>query len=71
MKVSDKIKKEMEEFKDKVEWPTEIRGFIEVRLDRARREDAVYRVENMLRSQPRLKRGVASRVVREDRDGGH
>ena len=71
VKIPDKTKKEMEEFKGKVEWPSEIRAFIEQRLEQARREDSLERVEKMLRNQPKLRRGTASKLVREDRDGGH
>lgn len=71
VKVSDKTKKEMDEFKGKVEWPSEIRAFIEGRLDQARREEALERVERVLKDQPRARRGTASELVREDRDSRH
>jgi hypothetical protein len=71
VKIPDKTKREMEEFKDKVEWPSEIRAFIEARLDQARREDTLERVERMLKDQPKVRRGTASKLVREDRDSGH
>ena len=71
VKISDKTKREMEELKDRVAWPSEIRAFIESRLEQARREDTVERVENALRSQPKTRRGTSSKLVREDRDSGH
>jgi len=71
VKVSDETKREMEELKDRVQWPSEIRAFIESRLEQARREDTVERVENALRNQPKTKRGTSSKLVREDRDSGH
>ncbi len=71
VKIPDKTKKEMEEYKDKVEWPSEIRAFIEARLDQARREDTLERVERMLKDQPKVKRGTAAILVREDRVSGH
>ena len=71
VKVSDKTKKEMEEFKEKIEWPSEIRNFIEGRLERAKREETVERVERALRGLPEAKSGTASRLVREDRDSRH
>ena len=71
VKVSDKTKKEMEEFKEKIEWPSEIRGFIEGRLEQAKREETVERVERVLSGLPKVKTGTASRLVREDRDSGH
>ena len=71
VKISDKTKREMQELKDRVEWPSEIRAFIESRLEQARREDTVERVENALKNQPKTKRGTSSKLVREDRDSGH
>ena len=71
VKVSDKTKKGMEEFKEKIEWPSEIRNFIEGRLEQAKREETVERIERLLRALPEAKSGTASRLVREDRDGGH
>ena len=71
VKVSQKTKKEMEELKEKVEWPAEIRKFIESRLERARREESVEHVEKVLRNLAQVKHGTSSRLVREDRDSGH
>lgn len=70
VKVSQKTKKEMEELKEKVEWPAEIRKFIESRLEKARREESIEHVENVLGSLPGVKHGTSSRLVREDRDSG-
>jgi hypothetical protein len=71
VKISDKTKREMEELKDRVEWPSEIRAFIQSRLEQARREDTVERVEKALKNQPKTKHGTSSKLVREDRDSGH
>jgi hypothetical protein len=71
VKISDKTKREMEELKDRVEWPSEIRAFIQSRLEQARREDTVERVEKALKNQPKTKPGTSSKLVREDRDSGH
>jgi hypothetical protein len=71
VKISDKTKREMEELRDRVEWPSEIRAFIESRLEQARREDTLNRVEKALKNQPKTKRGTSSKLVREDRESGH
>lgn len=71
VKVSDKTKKEMEEFKEKIEWPSEIRNFIEERLEQAKREESVERVDKNLKGLPKVKGGTAAKLVREDRDSGH
>ena len=71
VKVPSKTKKEMEQLSDRVEWPAEIRNFIEGRLEQARREETIRRVDKMLQNVPSVKRGTASRLVEEDRDSGH
>ena len=71
VKVSSKTKKEMEETRGKVEWPSEIRSFIEARLEQAKREEALERVEKILGNIPHVERGTAARLVREDRDDSH
>ena len=71
VKVSQKTKKEMEELKEKVEWPAEIRKFIEGRLEQARREKSLEHVEKVLKNLSGVKHGTASGLVREDRDSGH
>ena len=71
VKVSSKTKKEMNQLRNKVEWPSEIRNFIEGRLERARREETIERVEKILKNLPEVKPGTASRLLREDRDSGH
>jgi hypothetical protein len=69
VKVSPRVKKEMERLKDEVEWPSEIRKFIEDRLERARREESIRRVNQVLRTMPEVQRGTAAKLVRESRDG--
>ena len=71
VKVSSKTKKEMEQLRNRVEWPAEIRGFIESRLEQERREETLRRVDKILQNIPSVKSGTASRLVREDRDSGH
>ncbi len=71
VKVSPKVKKEMEELKDKVEWPSEIRRFIESRVEQARREENIERTERVLKTMPRVPRGTTGKLVRESRDGSH
>jgi hypothetical protein len=71
VKVSSKTKKEMEQLKDRVEWPAEIRIFIEGKLEQARREETLQRVEKLLQNVQPAKPRTASRLVRKDRDSGH
>jgi hypothetical protein len=71
VKVSPKVKKEMEELKENIEWPAEIRKFIENRLEQAKREESVRKVERILKELPQVPRGTAASLVRESRDSGH
>jgi hypothetical protein len=71
VKVSPKVKKEMEELKENVEWPSEIRKFIENRLEQAKREESLRKVEWILKDMPQVPRGTAAKLVRESRDSGH
>ena len=71
VKVSAKTKREMEQLRDKVEWPDEIRSFIEDRLEQERREETIHRVDRLLVKVTPVKRGTAAKLVREDRDSGH
>jgi hypothetical protein len=58
----------MERLKDKVEWPVEIRKFIENRLKRARREESISRADGVLSTMPEVPKGTAAKLVRESRD---
>ncbi|MDA4131188.1 MAG: hypothetical protein OK457_10495 [Thaumarchaeota archaeon] len=71
VKVSSKTKKEMESLRDNIEWPEEIRGFIESRLEQERRRQAVERAEKTLKGVRPVPKGTAAKLVREDRDRGH
>jgi hypothetical protein len=71
VKVSPKTKKEMERLREKVEWPSEIRTFIEDRVEQAKREETLERFQKRYAERPQVPKGTAARLVREDRDHGH
>jgi hypothetical protein len=71
VKVSPKTKKEMEKLRDSIEWPEEIRGFIESRLEQEKRKQTVEHVEKILKGAHPVPKGTSARLVREDRDRGH
>ncbi|MHB8565691.1 MAG: type II toxin-antitoxin system VapB family antitoxin [Nitrososphaerales archaeon] len=71
VKVPPKTKKEMAQVEGKVDWPSEIRGFIESRLEQERRRDALSFVDGLLEKIPSVPKGTSARIVREDRDRGH
>lgn len=71
VKVAPKVKKEMDELKEKIEWPEEIRAFIQNRLEKAKREESIRKVDQLLKNMPGVPKRTASKLVREDRDSGH
>ena len=68
VKVSPQTKKEMENLSSQIEWPSEIRGFIENRVAQAKREESIRKARLSLKDMPRLPKGTAVRLVRESRD---
>lgn len=70
VKVPDEVKEKMRRTKDKVNWPQEIRTFIESKVEELERRDRVERVERMLAKMPTQAKGTASELVRRDR-GSH
>jgi hypothetical protein len=71
VKVEERMKKEMQKYANLIDWPGEIRNFIEGRIEEVQRETSLKEVERLLGGMPSLPRGTASRMVREDRDSGH
>lgn len=51
-----------------VDWRSEVIAFIEERVRTYRRLKALKRVDEVLEKLPETPRGLASRLVREDRD---
>lgn len=68
VKVSDKVKEKMKRTKDRVDWPQEIRAFIEGKLEELERRERAKKVERMLAKLPAQAKGTASELVRHDRD---
>ncbi len=62
------LKKKMETLKDKVNWPEEIRKFIEEKIREVERKEALKKVEELLKNIPTQPKGLVSSIVREDRD---
>jgi len=71
VKVEERMKKEMEKLKTQVDWPEEIRNFIGGRIEQVERETNLEEVGMLLSQVPKLPRGTAAKLVREDRDSGH
>jgi len=71
VKVEERMKKEMEKLRTQVDWPEEIRNFIGGKIEQVERETNLEEVGMLLNQLPKLPRGTAAKLVREDRDSGH
>jgi metal-responsive CopG/Arc/MetJ family transcriptional regulator len=69
VKVPDEVKREMDRLRKEVRWSEEIREFLRQRIEKEKRREAVGRAEEILRPLPTRPGGLASRMVRESRDG--
>jgi len=67
-KVSKELKEKYEKLKDVIDWPAELRAFVEERVRRAERSLVIRKI---LEKRPRevLPRGSVVAVIREDREG--
>ena len=68
IRIPRKLKEEMEELKDLIDWRNEIIAFIEERVRMYKRMKALQEITRMLEELPETPRGLAGRIVREDRD---
>ena len=68
VKVGKELKKDMEEFSKDISWAEEIRTFVRVKIERERMAANAKKANDLLKGLPRLKRGTARKMVREDRD---
>lgn len=67
-KVSKELKEKYEKLKDVIDWPAELRAFVEERVRMAERSLVIRKI---LEKRPRevLPRGSVVAVIREDREG--
>jgi len=68
IRIPRKLKEEMEELKDIIDWRNEIIAFIEERVRMYKRMKALQEITRMLEELPETPRSMAGRIVREDRD---
>ena len=68
VRVPKELRERMDRFRDRVDWGEEIRRFLEERVRELEREEALKRVEELLRELPTQPRGSISELVREGRD---
>lgn len=70
IKVPKEVKEKMKKLKGRVDWPAEIRRFIEERIRMAEAEENLKQVVEILkRAGGGVERGYAVALVREDREG--
>ncbi|MBS7656028.1 CopG family transcriptional regulator [Candidatus Bathyarchaeota archaeon] len=70
VKVSNEVKEKMDKLKDKVNWPKELRNFIEERIRIEEAEENIKKVIAMIETTKPVPKGFSSLSVREDRDSG-
>jgi hypothetical protein len=67
-KVPKEVKEKYEKLKDAIDWPAELRAFVEERIRKAERSGIIRKI---LEKKPReiLSRGSVVAAIREDREG--
>lgn len=68
IRIPKKLKEEMDKLKDVVDWSSEIRAFIEEKVRTYKRIKVLEEVDRILEQLPETPRGLADRLVREDRE---
>ncbi|ADI32031.1 hypothetical protein [Staphylothermus hellenicus] len=68
IRIPKKLKEEMDKLKDLVDWPSEIRAFLEERVRRYKRIKVLREVDQILEQLPETPRGLADKLMREDRE---
>ncbi len=70
VKVPRELKERMRRLRDRVDWPSEIRRFIEERVRQEEAEENLRQVIELLkRTKGGVEKGFAAKSVREDREG--
>ncbi len=68
LRISDKLKSDIDYFKGKVDWNHEMRQFIESKIDEERKIEILEELNSLIEELPEAPAGTAARLVREDRD---
>ncbi len=67
-KVSKEIKEKYEQLKDVIDWPAELRAFVEERIRKAERKRIIHKILEK-KTREILPRGSVVAAIREDREG--
>lgn len=68
LRISDQIKLDIDHFKGKVDWNSEMRQFIVNKIEEERKIELLDDLNSLIEKLPAATTGTASRLVREDRD---
>ena len=68
VKVSPWVREKMKVYSDSVQWPEEIRQFLQQRVEELERERALNEAIELRESLPQVSKGTARSFMREDRD---
>ncbi len=68
VKVPRDIKDKMSLYRDKVNWPEEIRKFLAAKIEELEREEALKKALSLLKNVRPTPKGTAEALVREDRE---
>ncbi len=68
IRIPRELKKKMEELKNFVDWKQEIIKFLEERVKYYEKQRILKEVNEIIERHPRLPKGTAIELVREDRD---
>lgn len=68
IRIPKKLKEEMEKLKDVTDWRNKIIAFIEEKVKEYKRLRALQEVDKILEELSETPRGLATKLVREDRD---
>lgn len=68
IRIPKKLKEEMNKLRDVVDWPSEIRTFIEEKVHIYKKIKMLKEVDRILEQLPETPRGLANRLVKEDRE---
>lgn len=68
IRIPKRLREEMEKLKDVTDWRSEIIAFIEEKVKAYKRLRALQEMDKILEELPETPRGLAAKLVREDRD---
>lgn len=68
LRISGKTKENFDLLKGKIDWNTELREFIEEKIEEERKKDLLDELESIISELPASPQGTAAKLVREDRD---